>query len=412
MDDYIKLYDIFCVSESKIENGVEIDDFTVFNLENKTQNYPLPGIHGLHVYITNHIANKCVQITENLHCNLVIWIKIADSFIVGALYLPHEGSIYHHEKEKDETHVDLYDELALDIWSLRDKYDMPLLLTGDFNSRTGLLNEIMVLEAQDVALDSSYFNYPNIINIFNSLNMPIKRINKDPKSNNNGRKLVHMCKIQELCIVNGRMGSDRNIGDLTCAGASTVDYMICTPDLLQNIQNFTVDIFDPMLSDKHSPISVSINLEQDLSQKRSLHITNGNNIEKCITKCKWNDERRIEFSMSFNENKIDDIFLTLSSASNTEISQVHMDSISSDLKDILIEPAKATDMYKHQIVTNKETKRKCNKPWFNDICKASKNRYKKFKKTVRKQPSEAKKESLKSMAKTHKKVLRKEKRTL
>ena len=122
LDDYVKLYDIFCVSESKMKNGVEIDEFTVFNLENKTQNYPLPGIHGLHVYIANHIANKCVQITENnLHCNLVIWIKIADSFILGALYLPYEGSDY--------NNGDIYDELALDIWNISDKYDRPLLLT-------------------------------------------------------------------------------------------------------------------------------------------------------------------------------------------------------------------------------------------------------------------------------------------
>merc|ERR1739842_191582 len=131
----------------------------------------------------------------------------------------------------------------------------------------------------------------------------------------------------------------------------------------------------------------------------------GNNIEKCITKCKRDDERRIEFSMSFNEDKIDDIFLTLSSSSNTEISQVLMDRISSDLKYIFIEPAKATEMYKQHTVTNREIKGKCNKPWFNDICKASKNRCKKFKKTLWKQPSEAKEESLKSMAKTHKKVL-------
>ena len=141
-----------------------------------------------------------------------------------------------------------------------------------------------------------------------------------------------------------------------------------------------MDIFDPMLSDKHSPISVSINLGQDHSHKSSLNIPTGNNIEKCITKCKWEDERRIEFSMSFNEDKIDDIFLTLSSASNTEISQVLMDRISNDQKDISIEPAKATEIYNQHIVTNKETKRKCNKPWFNDICKASKNRYKILKK--------------------------------
>ena len=96
LDDYVKNSDIFCVSESKVKSGVDIEGFTIFNLENRTQNYPLPGIHGLHVYISDHIANLCVQISDNnLYCNLVIWIKVADSFILGALYLPHEGSKYH-----------------------------------------------------------------------------------------------------------------------------------------------------------------------------------------------------------------------------------------------------------------------------------------------------------------------------
>ena len=113
LDDYIKPFDIFCVSESKVKNGVRIDDFTVFNLENKTRNYPLPGIHGLHVYISNHLADLCIQISDNnLCCNLVIWIKIAESFILGALYLPYEGSKYHIQE--------LFDELTLDIFSIRE----------------------------------------------------------------------------------------------------------------------------------------------------------------------------------------------------------------------------------------------------------------------------------------------------
>ena len=60
LGDYVKNLDIFCVSESKVKTGVEVEGFTIFNLENKTQNYPLPGIHGLYVYISDHIADLWV----------------------------------------------------------------------------------------------------------------------------------------------------------------------------------------------------------------------------------------------------------------------------------------------------------------------------------------------------------------
>ena len=403
LNEYVKLFDIFCVSETKVKNGVDIDNFTVFNLENRTQNYPLPGIHGLNVYISNHIANLCVQISDNnLYCNLVIWIKVADSFILGALYLPYEGSKYYQN--------DIYDDLSLDICNIKSKYDMPLLLTGDFNSRTGLLNEIMILEVQDDILDTSHFNYPNIIEIFKSLKVPLNRANKDTKTNNNGRKLVEMCKLHELCFMNGRIGSDKNIGDFTCAGASTVDYMICTPDLLQNIQDYTVDIFDSMLSDKHSPINVSINLDPDTLNISNSNVTTVNHTKESITKCKWNDEKKVEFQMSFDESKINDIFLTLSSINETEISQENMDLISNDLKDIFMEPAKTTGMCKEHKVAKQKRKGKSNKPWFNNICKTSDDRYKKFKKSLRKHPNTTEKDTLFTMAKTHKKLLRKEKR--
>ena len=96
---------------------------------------------------------------------------------------------------------------------------MPLLLNGDFNCRTGLRNEIMLLESHDNKLDDSHFKYPNIIDIFNSLNIPVSRTNKNPTTNNNGKDLIDLCKLHELCIINGRVETDRNVGDLKCAGA-------------------------------------------------------------------------------------------------------------------------------------------------------------------------------------------------
>jgi hypothetical protein len=37
-------------------------------------------------------------------------------------------------------------------------------------------------------------------------------------------------KRQNLLIMNGRVGSDSNIGELTCRNASAVYYFICSPN--------------------------------------------------------------------------------------------------------------------------------------------------------------------------------------
>ena len=267
----------------------------------------------------------------------------------------------------------------------------------------------MMLEIQDAILDTTRFIYPNIINIFGSLNIPVIRTNKDPRTNNSGRKLVEMCKLHELCIINGRIGSDKNIGDLTCAGASTVDYMICTPDLLHNIKDFTIGIFDPLLSDKHSPINISINLENNYHVNTTT-TTEENSTDECIIKCKWDDSKKVEYQMSFDESKIDIIYQTLSSANNMDVSQDTIDNITNDLKEIFMEPAKTTGMYKEHRPPKVHKKRRLNKPWFNNECKLSKNNYKHLKKSLHKPPSTAEKDTQRNMAKTHKKLLRKEKR--
>ena len=66
------------MSETKTIKGVEITNFTCFDLktENKPKAYQYPGIHGLTVYIKDNLAASCQLITnEDLQCNSVIWIK-------------------------------------------------------------------------------------------------------------------------------------------------------------------------------------------------------------------------------------------------------------------------------------------------------------------------------------------------
>ena len=92
------------------------------------------------MYITNHLAKTCTQISDkDFYCNLVIWIKVAECFILGALYIPYEGSRFHN--------TSIYDELSLDICTIKSKFDLPILLMGDFNSRASNANDIMMIES-------------------------------------------------------------------------------------------------------------------------------------------------------------------------------------------------------------------------------------------------------------------------
>ena len=194
------------MSETKSKKGVKITNFTCFDLEieNKPKTYPYPGIHGLTVYIKDNLAASCHLITsEDFLCSSVIWIKINENFILGALYLPHESSKHYYE--------DVFEDLTSDIDIVKD-HNLPIMLMGDFNSRTRALNDINILDHSDIL---NNYQFTNIINILENSNIPLERKNQDKKSNNNGTKLITMCKMTEICIVNGRVGYDKYIGNLT-----------------------------------------------------------------------------------------------------------------------------------------------------------------------------------------------------
>ena len=56
-----------------------------------------------------------------------------------------------------------------------------------------------------------------------ALGICTSRYNKYKGTNNNGYKLVELCKNCDLHIVNGRFGSDFKVGNLTCGDKSCID---------------------------------------------------------------------------------------------------------------------------------------------------------------------------------------------
>ena len=79
----------------------------------------------------------------------------------------------------------------------------------------------------------------NYISFLTDSNLPLNRKNIDKGKNNFGKLLINLCKGQNLFIMNGRVGSDSNIGELTCRNASAVDYFICSSNFIKCIDDLT-----------------------------------------------------------------------------------------------------------------------------------------------------------------------------
>ena len=132
---------------------------------------------------------------------------------------------------------------------------------------------------------------------FSHCDISLVRYNRDKEINQHGNKFLEICRGFNLIIVNGRVGTDKRIGDLTCANASTIDYCVASPELFDAFNDFFVDVFDPLLSDKHSPVILKManlmSYKKEVHEK-SFHVSNH-------LKVKWNPSSAKDFLENIDE---------------------------------------------------------------------------------------------------------------
>ena len=138
---FIKDFDLICLSETKCHH-VDKDLFPGYSPLVKKKNdvaHVYGGIHGICMLIKND-KEKYVTLIEDTASDSLLCIKFCNretknDFILCAVYIPHEGSPY--------CSSDVFDVIADDLMNLNVKYALPIILAGDFNSRTGLLNDFI-----------------------------------------------------------------------------------------------------------------------------------------------------------------------------------------------------------------------------------------------------------------------------
>ena len=175
-----------------------------------------------------------------------LWIKLSANFFgldkdiyLCLSYISPETSC--HSASRDSLWNTLEKEIA------KFSPDGHIILTGDFNARTGVMLDYIAEDSdQHIPLPPEY-----------ELDIPVPRSSEDRTVNNFGKELIELCIAGQLQIVNGRVKPDQ--GAYTChthRGNSVVDYVITSANFLNSINQFEVGEISP-LSD-HCPLTFQL----------------------------------------------------------------------------------------------------------------------------------------------------------
>ena len=148
-----------------------------------------------------------------------------------------------------------------------------IVLTGNFNARTGLLPDYIVMDSnQYVPVLPEY-----------TVDTPVTRASNNKTTNSYGRELLDLCISSELRIVNGRVGSDKDKCDFSChtpRGSSTVYYTIASVNILGNLTAFQVD--ELSVHSDHCPLSFQ--LSTDEGSMYQLRVQSGELFDEIVEK--------------------------------------------------------------------------------------------------------------------------------
>ena len=211
-----------------------------------------------------------------------------------------------------------------------------------------------------------------------ALGICTQRFNMDRVSNNNGRRLVELCRSLDMHIVNGRCGSDQGVGNFTFADKSTIDYVIVSPEIFPNIVSFDIDAFDNLMSDNHNPIQVEIRgYPKDPASCTTVAVACGLEAASntTLTKILWDNGKRHDFENSFDMDNIHKFLYDIDLINVTNVSQEQIDCLSSNVKKLFLDTAERAGLIRESSIKQRKVAKSPIKKWFNNDCKLARSRY-------------------------------------
>ncbi|CAG2251519.1 unnamed protein product [Mytilus edulis] len=399
--EFISLYDVICLTETKIDkyDVIDVDGFSLLPSVVRQNCKSRSG--GICVLVRN-CYYKYVQINDQITCpsHCVLWFTIDDKLLFektlfGVVYIPPENSLY--------SNIDMFTEIEDIIVDT----NLQVCLLGDFNAHTKNANEYVdidnhILNACNIANDDQ--NLINKLHILEECNVSPVRYSKDNgKIDHYGKRLLNLCKSTQLFFVNGRFGADKGVGQTTCNN-SLIDYVIITPELFRAIVDFDILSYDPILSDVHKPVCLKLcsNIRSDCVQcgvtgssrsdcAQCADTTSRSDCVQCGEKSdneshikpKWFRDRAAVFQDNLDVNKIDELLVRLGDIDPKNTNIVTINDIVENCNSIIKNAAECADMLiKTTSNVKKHGCKKYNhcKKYFNSECYTKRKAYRKAKK--------------------------------
>ena len=165
---------------------------------------------------------------------------------IGIVYIPPDKSKYY-----DEMQMRMLEEEIARFCSENER----VILAGDYNARTSMIRDYISpdkLTMPDVDIFDFESDTDESLKILESLNIQLHRESKDAKSNTLGITLLDICRHNNLFMLNGRYGNDKNVGQLTFRDKSVIDYVLSTAYCFNFIEDFSIVATDKLFSDGHA----------------------------------------------------------------------------------------------------------------------------------------------------------------
>ena len=336
--------DIFGVSETWLgdnDEEVVLPGYKFYPMNRKKERGVQRGSIGL--FIKNNIK-KIVKVRYDLSNENFLWCKLCknyfgytDDVFICVVYIPPEYSTRERRLGMDHFKCLIKDTTA----KIKSNN---IILMGDFNSRTGNLEDLLIKDKHDECPCDGFFS-----------DIKLRRNNQDMTINKYGKKLVEFCAATKSYIANGRTVGDL-AGRLTCyqeMGASAVDYAIINEKMHEHVLYF--EVLDPYVGSDHCPLGLTLSLPHKIG-------VGGGKTTKLASQYRWNDKTRERLGARLSSGDVD--------AQINKIDIMLQDE-NGDITDVVHELVDIIDFdKKHKIRGHKKQNRKPvnNKKWYDHSC--------------------------------------------
>ncbi|CAG2234439.1 unnamed protein product [Mytilus edulis] len=339
-------FDILCLCETFLRESdkIHVEGYTCFQRNrDKVHVNSKRGSGGVAALVKNDLLKYYNVEILNSEVQDILWIKLSnenDIICLCVCYLPPENSVYNDS-------LVFYTKLLEQVYMYQNIGK--LYICGDFNSRCG--------DAQDF--------------IEGVDNVQIREI-VDSVSNRNGDLLIEFLVDCNMCMVNGRIGS-QDFTHIKGTGKSVVDYVLTPHEQLNEVINFKVNTMSDLVTElslvgyesipDHSLLEWGIRVRTDMSEVEQNENGKGANRVKGPRKFKLDGLNNEPFSSENMQNVLRDTICRIEVALNRskDVNKAFI-----ELKHLLIKELELTCKELKPPVSNMRTNKCKRKPYWSE----------------------------------------------